>query len=125
MLNAAGAAWPIPLLVIVHLNGALVPASEARISPFDRGFLFGEGVYEGLRSFRGRVVAMKRHVDRMANGLRECRIAWDPAQMAALTPALLAANKTPDAFIYWQVTRGQPAPGQPIRSRTPSGPETP
>src|SRR5437762_13342925 len=121
MLNAAGAAWPIPLLVIVHLNGALVPASEARISPFDRGFLFGEGVYEGLRSFRGRVVAMQRHLDRMAAGLKECRLAWDTSQMAGLTESLLAANGMQDAFIYWQVTRGAPAEGQPVRTRTPGG----
>jgi D-alanine transaminase len=113
------------LSVIVHLNGKLVPASEARVSVFDRGFVFGEGVYEGLRSFRGNVVAMPRHVERMRNGLRECRIDWDPAQMTPLTESLLAANKTPDAFIYWQVTRGAPAPGQPVRTRTPAGPMTP
>jgi D-alanine transaminase len=111
--------------VIVHLNGKLVPAAEARVSAFDRGFVFGEGVYEGLRSFRGRIVAMQRHLDRMANGLRECRIEWDPAQMTPLTKSLLAANNLPDAFIYWQVTRGAPAPGQPVRTRTPSGPHQP
>jgi len=111
--------------VIIHLNGKLVPASEARVSVFDRGFVFGEGVYEGLRSFRGRIVAMQRHVDRMRNGLRECRIDWDPAQMGPLTDALLKANAMPDAFIYWQVTRGAPAAGQPVRTRTPQGPMTP
>lgn len=107
--------------MIIHLNGQLVPASEARISPFDRGFIFGEGVYEGLRSFRGRIVAMQRHIDRMRGGLRECRIDWDPAQMVPRTEALLAANAMPDAFIYWQVSRGAPGPGQPVRTRTPVG----
>jgi D-alanine transaminase len=111
--------------VIVHLNGNLVPASEARVSVFDRGFVFGEGVYEGLRSFRGRVVAMGRHIERMRNGLRECRIDWDPAALAPLTGALLAGNSMPNAFIYWQVTRGAPGPGQAVRTRIPSGPETP
>lgn len=111
--------------MIIHLNGQLIPASEARISPFDRGFVFGEGVYEGLRSFRHRTVAMQRHIDRMNGGLRECRIDWDAAALPALTGALLAANSMPDAFIYWQVTRGCPAPGQPVRTRTPSGPESP
>lgn len=111
--------------MIVHLNGQLIPAEEARISAFDRGFIFGEGVYEGLRAFRGRVVAMQRHIDRMAAGLRECRIDWDPARMIPLTDALLEANGLPDAFIYWQVTRGAPAPGQPVRTRPPSGPERP
>jgi len=103
----------------------LVPADQARISVFDRGFVFGEGVYEGLRSFRGKVVAMQRHVDRMRNGLRECRIDWDPVQMAGITEALLNANAMSDAFIYWQVTRGAPGPSQPVRTRTPQGPMTP
>jgi D-alanine transaminase len=111
--------------VIVHLNGKLIPASEARIGVFDRGFVFGEGVYEGLRSFRGRIVAMQKHIDRMRNGLRECRIDWDPAKMTSLTDDLLKANAMPDAFIYWQVTRGAPGPGQPVRTRTPQGPMTP
>jgi len=111
--------------VIIHLNGRLIPADEARISPFDRGFIFGDGIYEGLRSFRGGVVAMPKHIGRMRDGLRECRIDWDPAQMVPLTQALLAANAMPDAFIYWQVTRGTPGPGQPVRARTISGPMTP
>ena len=64
--------------MIIHLNGHLVSASEASISPFDRGFLFGDGVYEGLRSFRGKLVGMDRHIDRMRAGLRESRIEWDP-----------------------------------------------
>jgi D-alanine transaminase len=111
--------------VIVHLNGKLVPAAQATVSVFDRGFVFGEGVYEGLRSFRGRLVAMDKHIRRMKTGLDECRIDWDPARMIPLTEELLQANATPDAFIYWQVTRGHPGPGQPVRTRTPQGAMTP
>lgn len=116
---------PIPFPVIVHLNGKLVPAAQATVSVFDRGFLFGEGVYEGLRSFRSRILAMDKHIKRMQNGLAECRIDWDPARMVPLTEELLAANSMPDAFIYWQVTRGHPRPGQPVRTRTPQGAMTP
>jgi D-alanine transaminase len=120
------ARMPIPcVIVIIHLNGQLVPAQQATISPFDRGFVFGEGVYEGLRSFRGRVVGMERHGDRMRRGLEECRIAWEPGQLEEMTRNLLAANGLKDAFIYWQVTRGAPAADQPVRSRTPAGPTTP
>jgi len=46
------------LVVIIHLNGSLIPLEHASISPFDRGFIFGDGVYEGLRSFRGKLVGM-------------------------------------------------------------------
>jgi D-alanine transaminase len=111
--------------MIIHLNGQLIPAEQAAISPLDRGFVFGEGVYEGLRSFRGRVVGCAHHAERMRRGLAECRIGWDPGHLEEMTRDLLAACALPDAFIYWQVTRGAPAPGQPMRSRVPAGRTTP
>jgi D-alanine transaminase len=106
--------------MIVHLNGQLVPREQAQVSVFDRGFLFGDGIYEGLRAFDGRVVAMDRHIARMDNGLREARVAWDAAALGPLTEQLLAANRMGDAFIYWQVTRGAPGPNDPVRARKPS-----
>lgn len=106
--------------MIVHLNGKLVPRDQATVSVFDRGFVFGDGIYEGLRSFRGRVVGLDRHIRRMDGGLREARIEWDAGRLAALTDELLAANSMPDAFVYWQVTRGAPGPGQPVRTRVPA-----
>ncbi len=103
--------------MLVHLNGELLPAGRARVGVFDRGFLFGDGVYEGLRAFDGRVVRMDLHVRRMEAGLRACRVPWDAARMETLTGELLRANGLRDAFIYWQVTRGEPGPGRPVRSR--------
>jgi D-alanine transaminase len=103
------------------LNGKLVPREQAAVSVFDRGFIFGDGVYEGLRSFRSRVVGFDRHLRRMRNGLRETRIHWDPELLIKATSDLLEANSMPDAFIYWQVTRGTPAAGQPVRTRVPAG----
>ncbi|MFN0131120.1 MAG: aminotransferase class IV [Phycisphaerales bacterium] len=111
--------------MIVHLNGNLVPAADARLSPFDRGFLFGDGVYEGLRAFDGRVVGLSRHVDRLREGLDESRIASDAEQLGGLCSRLLEANGLADAFIYMQVTRGTPGPGQPVRTRIPAGPIEP
>jgi D-alanine transaminase len=111
--------------VIVHLNGKLVPREEASVSVFDRGFVFGDGVYEGLRACRGRIVAMDRHQRRLRDGLRETRIAWDVDLLPAACEALLEANRMPDAFVYWQLTRGTPAAGQPVRSRVPGGAMTP
>lgn len=111
--------------MIVHLNGALVPAAQARVSPFDRGFLFGDGVYEGLRSFGGALVGLDAHVARLAEGLAECRIeGFDPRSIGPLTAHLLRANAMHDAFIYWQVTRGAPAnldDASSVRTRVPSG----
>lgn len=106
--------------MFVHLNGKLVPAPEARVSPFDRGYLMGDGIYEGLRATRGRVIAMDRHADRMRSGLAETRIeGFDPDRMAPLTDQLLRANDLEEAFVYWQVTRGAPDPRPPFRTRIP------
>lgn len=105
--------------MIVHLNGQLLPIDQARISPLDRGFIMGDAIYEGLRAFRGVVRALPAHVERMTRGLAEARIPWDARALGPLTAELLTANSTPDAFIYWQVSRGTPMPGTPVRQRLP------
>ncbi|MGQ0627078.1 MAG: aminotransferase class IV [Phycisphaerales bacterium] len=110
--------------MIVHLNGQLLHADSARISPFDRGFIFGDGVYEGLRAARTpqgrRVIGLARHITRLAEGLATAGIRYDPAQLGSMTDALLTANALDDAFVYWQVTRGTPPAGAPVRARVPS-----
>jgi len=115
---------PVPCTVLVHLNGKLVPHDQAAISPFDHGFLFGDGVYEGLRAFshngQTRIIGQDRHIRRFNLGLAACGINWDAAQMAALTRQLLEANNLAEAFVYWQVTRGTPdLSAGPTRSRVP------
>jgi len=50
---------------IIYINGALVPRGEARISPFDRGFLYGYGLFETMRSYGGRVFRLDRHLVRL------------------------------------------------------------
>ena len=54
---------------IVYLDGAYLPMAEARISPMDRGFLFGDGIYEVLPSYDGKIVGFSLHMQRMLNGL--------------------------------------------------------
>lgn len=103
--------------MIVHLNSQLLPLAEARISPLDRGFIFGDALYEGLRAFNGRIVGADLHARRLAEGLRDIRLGWDASQLERISLDLLAANGLKDAFIYWQVTRGTPGPGQPVRTR--------
>jgi len=116
--------------VLVHLNGQLVSHDQARVSPFDHGCLFGDGIYEGLRSFRyngqRRIIALNRHIRRAQRGLDECRIPFDARVLATLSEQLLEANNLDDAFIYWQVSRGTPdlAAG-PVRLRVPRSPMTP
>src|SRR5690606_27057068 len=118
---AAGGGVPILPAVKVYLNGEILPAHQARIGVFDRGFLFGDGVYEGIRAFDGCLISPRRHTERFAAGLREARIDWDAADLEAMSQRLLAASGLRDAFIYWQVTRGAPTEGMPVRSRVARG----
>lgn len=97
--------------MLVHLNGQLVPAEKAVVSVFDRGFLFGDGVYEGLRSTAGpggpEIVGLDLHVQRMRDGLEEARIkGFDGARLGPIIRELLEAQGLVETFIYAQVTRG-------------------
>lgn len=104
--------------MIVYLNGQYLPAADAHVSVFDRGFLFGDGVYEGVRVFDSTVICPDRHVNRMAGGLAEGRVHWDPRELPGICLELCRRNGLPDAFMYVQVTRGTPPPGEPVRART-------
>ena len=57
--------------VLIYLNGALVPRSEAKVSIFDAGFVLGDGVWEGLRLHRGGLVFLEQHLDRLYWGAKE------------------------------------------------------
>lgn len=111
--------------MIVYLNGELLHKDLARVSVFDRGFIFGDGVYEGLRAIphdpaAARIVGLRAHEDRMSAGLREASIDWNVNQLGPLSEQLLAANSLRDAFVYWHITRGTPAATMPVRQRVPA-----
>jgi D-alanine transaminase len=61
----------------VFLNGEYLPMEEAKISPMDRGFLFGEGIYEVIPSYNGKLVGFTPHINRMIDGLQAIDIALD------------------------------------------------
>ncbi len=95
----------------VWLNGRILPAHEATLNPFDRGFLFGDGVYELVRFFNGVGVGIEAHVARLERSLGLTRISgFDARSFPALCRDLLAANGLRDAAIYLQVTRGVQVP---------------
>jgi D-alanine transaminase len=94
---------------IVYLNGEYLPATEARISVNDRGFLFSDGVYEVTPAYNGRLFRMERHLARIQRGLRELRIGFDPSELTRVHERLLAENHLDEreiAYVYVQVTRG-------------------
>ncbi len=92
---------------VAFLNDRLVPLHGASVSVFDRGFLFGDGVYELVRYFDGVGVGMDLHAQRLAMSLELARIrGFDAARLPAIGTELLAANGLADASVYLQVTRG-------------------
>ena len=96
---------------VTLLDEKIVPVEDARISPFDRGFLFGDGVYEMVRTFDGVPVEMDAHVQRLARSLRETRIeGFDARRFHDIVPRLLEAERLTDAGVYLQVTRGAERP---------------
>ncbi len=108
----------------VYLQGEFVAAEKARVSAFDRGFVMGDGVYEGLRACEGVIVGLGAHVERMRAGLAETRIeGFEAGDLGTLSEALLDANGLREAFVYWQVTRGAPSRFEDptaLRTRSPS-----
>lgn len=106
----------------IHLNGHILDECDARISPLDRGFLFGDGVYELLRSFDGYLVGLDAHARRLARSLELARIrGFDARQLGGIAQALLAANDLRDGIVYLQVTRGAGS----VRAHVPTEPLTP
>lgn len=97
---------------IVYVNGKFVPRADARVSVDDRGFVFGDGVYEVLRAINGRLFAAKFHNDRLRRSLEGIRIALpdgdSPERFAEIGKQLLKENElvNGEATVYMQVTRG-------------------
>ena len=86
-----------------------MPKASVHLSPDDRGFLFGDGVYEVVRSYGGRFFALDGHLQRLHNGLCELQIRGvDAAAFADICKQLLERNdlSQDDALVYMQVTRG-------------------
>ncbi len=96
---------------IVYVNGEYVPEEEARVSVFDRGFLFADGVYEVTSVLGGKLIDFEGHRRRLQRSLDELDMPA-PEAMADLLEIhreLVARNEIVDGLVYLQVTRGAPA----------------
>jgi len=95
-------------LPTIHLNDELVARDAAAISPFDRGFLYGDGVYEMIACHAGRLFRLDDHLARLERSLAEVRMQnpHDRAAWRALLGELIRANGNGDMNVYVQVTRG-------------------
>lgn len=92
----------------VYISGQLVDKQQATISVFDHGLLYGDGVFEGIRVYGGRVFLLKEHVDRLYESARAIRleIPLTKTDMAAAVDKTVAANGLSDGYVRLIVTRG-------------------
>ena len=93
----------------IYLDGAFVDEEEAKVSVFDHGVLYGDGIFEGIRAYNGRVFKLNEHVDRLFNGSRA--IMLEPPvskeEMKEIVLETLRRNSLKDAYIRLVVTRGK------------------
>lgn len=93
---------------IVYLNGKFLPIEQATVSVQDRGFIFGDGVYEVIPVYGGRLFRLEQHLRRLANSLAETRIAnpMTDHQWQLCLQELVSRNGGGDQSVYVQITRG-------------------
>ncbi len=92
----------------VFIDGKLVEKEKAKVSVFDHGLLYGDGVFEGIRSYKSLVFKLKEHIDRLYESAHTIMIdiPMSKAQMTKAIISTLKANKLKDAYIRVVVTRG-------------------
>ena len=93
----------------VWIDGQLVDREDAKVSVFDHGLLYGDGVFEGIRSYHGKVFRLEAHVRRLYDSAKGIRLSipMTPEAMGRAIIDTLAANGLKDAYIRAVVTRGQ------------------
>ena len=94
--------------LLIYLNGKFVPKNEAKTSIYDHGFLYGDGVFEGIRAYNGRVFRLDEHLDRMYDSAKaiDLAIPLSKEEMKNAIIETLKKNKLRDAYIRPIVTRG-------------------
>ena len=115
--------WPVPPPLAdslkdqydlwVFLDGRLVKGADASLSVWDHGLLYGDGIYEGIRAYNGRLFKLEAHLSRLYDSARalQLNVPLTPAQLAGAIIATLRANKLKDAHVRPVVTRGPGKPG--------------
>ncbi len=101
----------------IYINGKLVPEEQAVISVFDHGLLYGDGVFEGIRVYGGKVFLLDQHIERLYEGARAIRLEI-PLSEQELTQAVeqtVAANDLKDGYVRLVITRGAGALGLDIQ----------
>lgn len=93
---------------LVYLNGEYLPLKDAKVSVLDRGFIFGDGVYEVIPSYGSKALRFEHHMQRLQNSLDAVRIEnpLSNPQWKAIIDKLIADTDSQDQYIYLHITRG-------------------
>ncbi len=93
---------------IVYLNGQFLPLAEAKISVLDRGFIFGEGIYEVIPAYTKRLFRLSEHLQRLEHNLQKIRLPnpLTRPQWTTVLQTLLSENEGDNQSVYLQITRG-------------------
>ncbi|MHC1626897.1 MAG: branched-chain-amino-acid transaminase [Methanoculleaceae archaeon] len=94
--------------MLIYLNGRFVPEDEARVSVFDHGLLYGDGVFEGIRAYNGRIFRLGQHLDRLYDSAKtiDLTIPLTREEFAEVIKETVRKNDLRDAYIRPIVTRG-------------------
>jgi len=94
--------------LLVYINGEFVPEGEASVSVFDHGFLYGDGVFEGIRAYNGKVYRLKEHVDRLYDCAKviDLQVPISKEEFMEAILETLRRNRLKDAYIRPIVSRG-------------------
>ena len=121
--SAAGASSAQKKALTIYVDGKFVPESEAKVSVFDHGLLYGDGIFEGIRFYNGRVFRLEEHLDRLWDSARSICLEI-PISREEMTEALLETirrNGLRDGYIRQIVTRGVGNLGlNPLQCKRPS-----
>ncbi|MBM4066538.1 MAG: branched-chain-amino-acid transaminase [Planctomycetes bacterium] len=92
----------------IYINGQIVPQEDAKISVFDHGLLYGDGVFEGIRAYHGKIFTLDEHLDRLYDSATaiSLKIPITKAEMAEAIKQTMKANNLTDSYIRLVVTRG-------------------
>jgi branched-chain amino acid aminotransferase len=95
--------------MLIYMNGKLVPEEEAKVSVFDHGLLYGDGVFEGIRVYDGNIFRLTEHIERMYESAKTIgmEVPMTFEEVEAATVETVEANGMRDAYIRLVVTRGR------------------
>lgn len=94
--------------MLIFLNGQFVPEERAVVSVFDRGFLYGDGLFETIRIFNGKPFRWERHLDRFERGCKflKIKLPYSRDELRGFADELITKNKMPDVLLRLTVSRG-------------------